>query len=318
MKGKQRDDELLMALYEYRGLTVKQIKEVFYSDSTCYVYRRMHLLKKQGLVESQPIIGERGKKVGAFYYLTEKGLDRLEQQGLIERTRRARENKPSGRRLPYIVSRNELYTQLSPYGWKFVDGRDYKAQYQMNRGAMLKGGLIRSDGKEYAVYILEKNTREKTIKRMVNEINNSRLTNLFIFCHSQDVYNRIKQEDIRQMEVNLLPFQRGIKLLRRFHSEEEWLKLFRRYGEVIPVQNKFLFGKYLIRTSDGRELYLCNCLLNDVQALNWLLRYTYERYRQDGRGVLLLKWEGQDIGMERQRGYEHVEIVELTRDELMM
>src|SRR5437016_3622720 len=96
----ERDLKILYDVYRYRTLTTGQVQNIYFSESTNrnYLYVRMHQLKKEKLIVSKPLIGNKGQKVTSCYFITEEGIALLERHGFLEGTSviRAKDNRVDG------------------------------------------------------------------------------------------------------------------------------------------------------------------------------------------------------------------------------
>ncbi|AYB41754.1 hypothetical protein D5F52_26740 (plasmid) [Brevibacillus laterosporus] len=318
----QRDLEILFGLHKMRTLTIKQIHDTYFSNNgKGYTYLRLHQLKMAGLVECWPLVNEEGRKNGACYCNTDKGINILIERGLIDSTgskrntiiRKSSKNRPSKRIRKSIIEHNGIFLALENVGWEYIEQRDYKRIRGLNRGSVIKGGIKSIDGKEYALYILEKTPREFTLEKIIFELKNSSLKNIIILMKGKRYYNQIvNDKQIINEELNILPFRIGVKILKRFPSEASIVKLFTSLGEVSIVRNRHMFGKYVVTTRTGEQKYICNYLLGDEMAIRFLKKYTWDRYELDGKKVVLFIWDNQFL--ELGKGYEHVEIVQIPFD----
>lgn len=284
----ERDIRLLLDLFQYESLKVQQIRELYFPDTKRYVYRRLELLKKDGYVKSRPMV-VKGKKVAASYYVTDKAIRLLEELRLIEKRRRSWANKPVGGRLPYVLNRNEMVTKLQPYGWTFINSRDFKTQNNLNRGALLTGALIREDGKEYVLYILENQIREGTLQKVIAETKTLGDRNILLLCKGADIYERVQNETLNAKEICILPFHIAIPILQWLRSKDILVRELQRFGEVTIEHNRFHFGDVMVQ-GELEKYYVANCLMGDKMTLHYLKRYSYDVYQRNGVKVLLLHW----------------------------
>ncbi|WP_206514658.1 replication-relaxation family protein [Brevibacillus marinus] len=309
----ERDIQLLQDLYQYQVLNIKQIRKLHFSNSEKYVYKRLFQLKREGFVKSRPLVSG-GQKVGAGYFITEKGLRILEEQGLSNK-RRARDITPSSKRIPSVIERNELYTQLLPFGWTLINSRDYKKANAINRGALVSGALVRQDGKEYVLYILENNIREQTFHKVCREIKMFRDRNVLILCKGQVVYEKLwESEDLYAKELNILPFHLGMPIMQWLNSNDVLYQMLQRFGVVTQEYNRFHFGDLMVRGDSG-AYFVANCLMGDKMALHFLKRYSYDVYQRNGVKVLLLHWDVNQFHFPFDQ-YPHVQSVPFYLDDL--
>jgi hypothetical protein len=314
----QRDVDILYDLYRYRTLSVDQLKNVHFREKPSYIYRKLSLLKQEGFVDSYRLIALKNNKRGGCYYVTEKAIDLLEEYELIDQKRRARDNKVQGPALPHIIEVNELYVQLTHYGWQFNPSREVKAKFGMNRSAVIKGSLVNRDGKEFVIYLLEENSREDMIEQIAREIQAHDLKHVFLFCKGKESYFGIKRriERIIAGTINALPYPFVLRVLKSLNGEQSFQQLFSRYGETQPIQTKHPFTGFIIYHK-GEQKYIVNYLLGDQVSKYFLKKYAYDRYEMDGRNVLLFAWQGQLPELQEEfKAYPHIEIVTVPLPEI--
>lgn len=315
---------VLFDLYRYRTLTVEQIRNVHFQGKGRYVYLALHRMKRNGLVDSTCRVRKDGKKIAACYYIAEKGIHHLCEQGLIDKPRRAYDNKPVGRKINYLIETNDIYVQLHSKGYEMIDSRDWKARFKMDRNALVKAGLKTADGKEYGVYIFGKDVDEdKTIQRFKNEIgNNSQTGRFLIFIRGINAFEKLHRQlsevEFSYMEINLISYSFGIKVLKEHNTENKLVNIFTKYGSVkINDHSNTItsqFADYIL-TVDEKEYYICNYLLRNEVARHYLHNYTYDRYQRDGRKVIVFTWERTEKELnsieDEFKQYPHIKVISL-------
>ena len=308
----ERDTNLLFDLYKYRTLSIEQISNVHFNGKVGYTYRRLYLLKKEGFVHSYPLVRLKNDRRAGCYYITEKGIDILEELEMIDQARRARDNKVSGPALPHIIEINELFAQLSPSGWEFRPSREVKAAYGMNRSSLVNGSLVDKSNKEYMVYLLQESSREDTIEQITREIQTHDFEHVLILCKGKESYFDMKQALQRVLiagTVNILLFPFALKVLKALNGEKAYQQLFMKYGPIYPVHTKHDFTRSIIH-HQGEDKYLVNYLLGDQVSMYFLKKYTYDRYQMDRRRVMLFAWKGQMLELQEEfNAYPHIELV---------
>ncbi|MES1045606.1 replication-relaxation family protein [Bacillus sp. Gen3] len=285
---------LLFDLYRYRTLTVEQIRQIYFKERENTVYVALHRLKNKGWIDSTCRVNGKGKKVAACYYITEKGLTELIREGKVKNPRRAYDNKPEGKKIPYLIDINDLYTDLCHIGFEMIDAREWKEKYHMNRNSLVKAGLRTPDSKEYGVYLFESDVSEQvTLPRFKREISDNGQSNRFIiFFKGMQAYTKFKKqlssEELTKGEMCLLPYKFGRRLLGDFPTQVQFVNLFTKYGQVKinDFSNTITngFSEYILMKK-GEEAYICNYLLGNEVALYYLSKYTYDRFQRDGRKV---------------------------------
>lgn len=292
---------ILFDLYRYRTLTVQQLKKVHFKGKESSVYVILHRMKKEGLVEAITRSKDGGKRLMACYFITGRGITRLREAGLVKKARRAVDNKPDERKIPYLVDTNELYVQLHEKGYELIDAREWKSRFEMDRNAMVKSGLKAPDGREYAVYIFETDVdEERTVKRFKQELKNNIQTGRFLVLFKGiRAYNKLKKnlkaKELSYIELNLLPYGFGLKKLHSFPTQSQFVNLFTKYGSVrdneLANSSTSHFSDYILTTTSGEEFYICNYLLCNEIARYYLNHYNNDHFRSDGRKVKVFCWK---------------------------
>jgi hypothetical protein len=314
----ERDLNILFDLLRYRTLTTNQINNLYFEgkEKRDYLYRKMYLLKKEGLLESRPLIGERGRKKTACYVITNRGIGVLEEEGKIKGQRlSAKDNRVEGSQLYYIVETNELYAQLRLYGWEMQDSREIKRRYQMNRSNLIQGALVNPDKMVLGFYILQSNPDEETVIKIIKEIENARIQQFIIFCKAKEGYDKVQRKLNRKKGIigpiiYVIPYEFGINILKQFVTEQDYVNLYNKYGSITSVNHKNLFARYIVH-HQGEEKYVANYLLGDQNMLYFLKLYGPDRYQSENRKVLLFAWGGQIEEMEKEfKQYSHIQVIE--------
>jgi hypothetical protein len=318
----ERDINILYDLYQYRTLTVKQINKIYFAnrEKLDYVYTRLHQFKKENLIETKPLIGEGGRKVASCYFLTDRGITFLEERGMMVPTSlRARDLWVDGKHLPYIVDTNELYAELTPK-WKFLDSREVKRKYRMNRANLIQGSIQNEEGNEFGLYLLQSDPEKETVQKIIKEIANERLKRILILCKGHKGYITMKDmlKDVERSlvldQLCILPYGKSAEILKKYPNDWDYFSLFNHFGSVYPVQSKYSFSRYIIHRN-GEEKFVANFLLGDQMMLYFLKRYNHERYQAEKKKVLLFVWNGQVREIEEEfHAYPHIEIFPITID----
>jgi len=309
------DIAILKDLYDYRVLTHQQIKKVHFPNSS-YSHKKIHLLREAGYLKTKPFL-VKGQKRGAMYFISDDGINALLEEGVIDHPRKAQDNRPENRQLPLLVEIHKLYEELTLYGWKFIESRDIKRHYQMNRNAYIMGGLRSKDGRMYGVYLLEESPHDSTFRTIMTEIKNSVLDRVFIFSKGQDAFERMKEElaDPIAQEVNVCSWKFTPDTLKFLRDDSNYQRLFGHFGEVKTIPNKNNFGDYVL-TVNGEEKYVMNYLMGDMSAKYFLGRYARERAGIEKRKVMVFAWSYQiDTELKPEfEGNPWVEFVPLTKE----
>lgn len=316
----ERDFEILLDLYHHRILTTQQIKK-YYFKSNAYAYRRMYLLKKDGLIEGSSWVRWGGKSMST-YQITDRGIYLLQREGKIENNiRRARDNMLNETQLNYVIDVNEVYLQLKPYGWSMLDSREVKRKYEMNRANLVQGILKDSMGKGYGIYVVENEPHEITVKRILTEIRDSDITDYIVFCKGKSSYNTIKQQ-VSEMGVVVggslcvLPYNNGIRILKALRSDAHIENLYRQYGEVKLIPNFGSIRHMIIH--NGEPKLITQLLTGDLMIRDELYYYNRDRYAASKKKIVVLAWRDQQAEfLERFSHYPHIEFIWLLRQDVL-
>ncbi|MFT9486630.1 MAG: replication-relaxation family protein [Tepidibacillus sp.] len=229
------DLKILSDLYKYRTLSLQQLKKLYFTNSDHYVYRKLSILYKNGLVDRERIIDiNTGRKNGSSYYITQKGIDLLNDHQLLEHNQPYSPRKAKNIRLqPYVLALNELYVQLDLWKWK--DGREVKREFGFNNNAQVGGALIDPQGNTRFVYLIGRERKSKSInpdreKRYIevqskriqminNEIQVHNLKNVIILIRNPELY-KVFYDLYSQTpyECWLFPYKTGINILKSYES----------------------------------------------------------------------------------------------------
>jgi hypothetical protein len=311
----KKHKEILETIFKYRVLTTKQIHQLFYPSSKINtVHTRMHLFKKKGYITTKPIIGEKGRKITSAYFLTDKGLSVLQENGVLTEGVKSHHLELNGYHLVHTVDAIEVFVQLKHFGWSFKDSREVKKNHGMNRGNLIHGSLISPDGEEIGLHIFKEKPIEKTIARFIIELEtNNTLEQTLVLVHNKEIYQRIRAAFIEKgvtrsgKPLGLMPYKFGIQALKEIGATTGFLNRIKSFGEVTPLQSGFLFSKYIIK-HNGEEKLVANFLLGDQTLLYYLSQYNQDRYLMKQQKVLLFAWEGQREELETYfKYYPHIE-----------
>jgi len=333
-KKKVNELSILYDIYRLRTLTSEQVRNVHFSHSKQYHYVKLKNLKKEGYLDSGPLIKtETGRKKATCYWVTDQGIDRLRDAGYVESARRAWDNKPKGHRLDDVVSVNDLYSELTPYGYEVIDSREWKERFGINRNSMVRAGLQFPNGDEYAVYMFfSKEIQNKTVETLMKQVFEYTMTNkVIILAKHTETYEKIKRamkpKYMVRDEINLLPYDFGIELLKKLKSpgdrkvllEKELGITSENQAELTPVTNgkasSFADYQYL---AGGESLYIVDHTYHDAVKLNMIeLNYTHEVYKSLGKNLVVITWKPNEKELrERFEAYPHVAVEGIMTKEL--
>lgn len=317
----ERDLNILKDLYDYRTLTTRQVLANYF-DKPAYCYQRMHLLRKDGLINSRPLVGVFGQKQTSCYFITDKGIRLLLREGMIEEpVRKAKNIAVKGPHLRYVTEVNEIYLQLRDHGWLMMSGREVKRKYRLNRSSLIQGMIIDKDKECYGVYLVSDNPVEQTVSKIVTEIGNSRIPSHIVFCKGKNGYEMIRERADRMNvfvggSLNILPFSNGVRILKSLRSASCIVNLYGRYGEVSRVNEGRMPYKHVIQHK-GEEKYVTQLLTGDLMTHFSLSKYNHDMYKRERKGILVLAWAAQRKEIEKLfQSYPHIEFEWLEMDVL--
>lgn len=277
-----RDQIILKALYRCKTLTVSQINERYF-ESRWYCYKRLKLLEKAGYVESRALV-EKKRKVGACYYLTKRGAEKLsvrhEQRWLQETWKQ-----------PRLVALSEIFMQAEKAGWKWLNSREAKKKFNLNRNSYLDGVLVFGET-EYFLYYLDKKTGPNSIKAIQAEIKNQSRFGLvrYIILHRSEGLPDLFENTCGARELLVMPHDVGLILIKAFSKIKDLLQ--KTLGGSLVECNRF-FARYLVELK-GREYYVAPLISYDLVMEHYLKEYTLEEASRDGRGVFAFILENQE------------------------
>lgn len=216
---------VLFEIYRMKVLSIEQLNKVCF-ENKMYGLKYLKKTESDGYIAGKILMKGR-KRLAKVYYCTEKGMDYLEECGMIRKygeeikikteekgkmykvmTEQGRyiplrvdvnTNIPTREQMSMVYHTNNLYAALMPFGIHYYDSREWKIMHSMNRNTMVRGGLKMRDGRLYAVYaffsseeLSNANLKESMIKRLVNEIKeNSSVRNYVLFCYSPQIYEQL-------------------------------------------------------------------------------------------------------------------------------
>lgn len=338
-KVSQLDLEILYGLYKFRALSTDHIKRR-YQLTDRYTYRKIEILRNTGWIISEPISGytRKQRRQGSYHRISETGIDCLRKQGYsVER--KATTLRVRKRMLPFLLHAYDVFISLEPFGWQFIESRDTKHRFNMNRNERLQGILISPNGEQYVFYSLLETTNEKTLALMGSEIsshnNNIREKegvkdkykfpmNYIIFANGKESlldcveYFKRNQDIVSStQQISIVPPGFAKNYYRLFYDKEEEMNfILQTIGAedvtsvVYPTLRKYFKGLDTIVEHDGEEKYLVSLLDNNLKTIIDVSRYRKEFYQDDRRKVLLVvPTVIEEIAQEAFELYHHIEII---------
>lgn len=310
------DIAILHDLYRYRMLTTRHILKKHFNGRS-YGYRKIYILKNSGYITSFPLINK-GRKETSCYRITDRGINLLQEKGIVTENIRAADLQVSKERLTYLNDINTIMVDLTSYGWEMKDSRETKQIYNLDRRSLIQGLLISPDGMEYGLYLIAGEAEEKTIVRALNEIDQPVIPNHIIFVKSMQSYNNFikirEQNNIINQSIHLLTYSDySLNVLKRLPTEKHFVNFFTKYFSFVQKSTNPNFD-YVVE-HEGEEKYLVNLMTNDLMRLFRVKKiYTIDRYRQDGRKVILVSPLAEQLKADFKH-YPHIDVISLPLPE---
>lgn len=287
----EHDVELMQDIAKCRTLTIQQLRRLHFSNSQYYVYRRIGMLRNYGLIETKPLMGSHGKE-GVCVFVTPKGAAEIGLNPSIAR------HNTATHMYRWRADISEIYTQLKPLGWDWIDSRTVKEEYGYNISSLFVGALIRPDGERYLTYVLTPPPLHETVNKIKSEIEANMLIstgirNVAIFTANPGQL-QFENSPLGTKSLLLLKYPEDIATIGEHLSNTD--ALIKRLEPLLGPSTDDIsytrihepFADLLIRQG-GREHHLVELLTHDQAKIYHLARYSYEHAMQNGkRGVIIL------------------------------
>lgn len=307
----ERDLNILKDLYNFRALTTEQIKRKYFPDTDHYVNKILYKLRKESFIISSTLRGSRDKRKGVSYHrLTETGLECLARHGVsVEGYAQNLYLKPA--QLNYVLSANDIMTDLTQSGWEALDSRGIKRRFNLDDRMNIHGLLIDPEGKQYGYYVLEEGITRANLGKMVAEIRDSYavVKNFIIFTKGSRSYNqfinfamnpplkRVENQYITQHplytghELKVINFNIGRQLYKTYPTQEQWLDALSAYYGFEVIKDRQSDKRQSFNTIiryKGEEMYFVDLTDTDLTKIRAINTYTEHHYKQeDNRKILV-------------------------------
>lgn len=330
---------LFHEIYRMRGLTVNQLSEVMF-NTKAYAYKYLQRLKEDGWLH------EKTAKMGKYkrtkvYFCSDKAIETLEKENLIEKVLKAKDNTPPTNKLWYYILTNEVYAELTPIGIQVYDSREWKRKNGMDNNSLVRAGMQMVDGKEYGLYLFFSpdlisgaGLSDSMLKKFKSEIKKFPQTSRFaVLCYDSSIYEKVVKavdgdpKTLAHEELQIIPMGMngfGYNLLKISRSQLERKNdleniLNARLNENHPALegNKQNFTRYVAEYEE-HETYVVDFLSMNRPVLHHLsTHYYHEIYKKDGRQVDLVCWKPNEKELaNRFKQYPHVNIVPIPIQDL--
>ncbi|MFS0783507.1 MarR family transcriptional regulator [Bacillus sp. 1P06AnD] len=332
-------NDVLYEIYRMRGLTIGQLCEVIF-HSKHYAYKFLKRLKdKEYLTDWMDMNGK--KRAAKIYMCTDKAIYALRKAGYIDNGIEARYNAPLREKMKYTVLTNEVYAAMMPYGIHMLDSREWKRIYEMDRNALVRGGLRMADGRELALYLFFSENQlsgakltAALLKKFQHEILKFAQSNrIAVICYDEKIYKTVVDEITKHpnlmvfKELLIIPFGKddfGYHLLHLTRSNverrsdlEEILNARLYDNHPSLAGNKQNFAGY-VADYGSHETYIVDFLSMNYPVLHHLMtHYHHENFVKNGREVQIVCWKASEKELERKFArYPHVKVISVSLREI--
>jgi hypothetical protein len=295
-----RDVEVLTDLYQMRESTKERLVEKHFAGRESYGRKRLEVMKREWMlaVKRVGILGQKGAV--AYCLITEKGIRLLVERGMIpEKDARARDLKLTEKQRAYIMDANEIHFRLNMPKLTFLNSRQIKRQYQLNRGNLVAGAFSTGE-KNHFLYVLQEEVKLDTLKRMAKELGEvkQRMGGYLVYARSAEAKNALerileKQEIVTGgLPIHVLPLnERGFEITRRLIIGKGLAQLLEPHGKLIIKPSDYGF-EYGMKYRDGTNKYVLEYLTGDRMVIDRSFRmYKGVKSNGESQGVLLFCWE---------------------------
>lgn len=295
-----RDGEVLTDLYHMRESSKERLVEKHFAGRESYGKKRLEVMKREWLlaVKRMGIPGQKGAV--AYCMITEKGIRLLVERGIIpEKDARARDLKLTEKQRAYIMDANEIHFKLNLPQLTFLNSRQIKRKFQLNRGNLVAGAFSMGD-KDHFLYVLQEEVKEHTLRRIAKELGEVKpgMGGYLVYAKSAEAKEALectleKLEIVTGgLPIHVLPInERGFEITRRLIFGKELPSLVESYGKLVIKPSDYGF-EYGMKCRDGTNKYVLEYLTGDRMVMDRSLRM-YKGVKSNGKsqGVLLFCWE---------------------------
>mgnify|MGYP000987239286 CR=1 FL=1 len=307
----ERDLNILLDLYNFRALTTEQIKRKYFQESEHYVNKVLYKLRKERFINSNTLKGSRDKKKGISYHrLTEKGMECLARHGVaVEGFIQNLYVKPA--KLHYVLSANDVMTDLTQSGWQALDSRGIKKRFNLDDRMNILGLLVDPEGKRYGYYVMEEGITRANLGKMVAEIRDSYavVKNFIIFTKGARSYSqfinfafnpplkRIENQYVAQLplytgyDLKVVNFNIGRQRYKLYPTEKKWLNALATYYNFEVISDKPSEGRQSFETIiryKGEEMYFVDLTDTDITKIRAINSYTEHHYNEENKRKILV------------------------------
>ena len=330
--------KIMQAMYTYYGLSTKAVTRYFTFDSSKTYTMISRYLRPNNLITTKPQLGRHGNKLTSVYFLTQKGIDYLLENGYAKYYRRANNNTVQVKDLAKLNALNDLYFTLDN-SWNGVPARDYKvsgteimlgSEKVKGKGARLHNNSYvdsvfynnETNTAYFAYYMFEhnKNHINKIIKELIRHQDN--VDKVIMICQKPETLELVQEKINRKLSSREL-------FLLRLHVISSDMARFTLNSVLTPssLQNmvkKFhpdwqgsktheqTFAKLLLE-KEGDRCYVSEFLSRDLALIKEMRRYTREKYEFHKKPVLLLSWyRDLEYLSDKLSDYRHIRIAPVS------
>lgn len=325
----ERDIEILEMLFQYRALLPEQLAN-YYGISVEVMRKRMNKLCKIELVKKVQLKRYRvnQSRQGVVYFITILGIRILRENetSVAKFNEKVNQFTPSNLRveanhLPFILNANDMGLELQNYDWEYIDSREAKELYSLNRQLLLHGLFRDVKGREMWYYGYQDNLLEKTVRMVASELEvTSVIQNVLITTKGEkatrllhELSNPVNFTDKKiyttsnVMSLKILDLEFAKLYFSCFTDDESVFEFVSTiYPRWINFKKDWVSRKampFLNTVADLHEydenrqlkgtqqVYVVNMLDVDLVKIKEIQRYTEEERQREGLNVLLLVTE---------------------------
>lgn len=294
----ERDVRILHDIYNHRAMTTSQLASR-HNYSMRHMYRLMRGFRSDKFIFTGSVRGytTNRSRQADYHRISKKGIRFLNDNG-IKTELKPEDLRISSNYLPYALSLNDLSIQLSPHGWEVTDSREVKRLHDLGYNERIDGMLTSPLGNKSYIYIFISPYSPMNLRQVKGEVErNSNFQNILMLAKSGRAFEQIINEFnsfsyvVQYQSFRVLPFDYGCRYLPVFDSDsnEVLYDYLSSYGvDVLLTEERQQSGLSVIVEHEGKQKYLVNMLDNDLTHLHSIMNYRHDRYKRDGRKVLLV------------------------------
>lgn len=307
----ERDVTMLMEIYQLQAIRARDLVSIHFKTER-HGLERLQELCGRGYLERTFTVKDTGQRNQSVYNIADKGIEVLFRLGKISQERRARDLKLPSLEMLLRIEVSKVAITLEKAGWKILGSRDAKTQLSLPSMSPMQCLFTTPEGKPYQVYVLNKNSLEQTLVKIISELKDNRHGSIVLYKAEfptdetpayQDIVKYITEQNVSALELCLIPLATfvdsegkyqnfAVNALQYGGDEKAERYLRNNYDGFKYTDNRYGFGNMTVERGD-REYLVCNYLWRDRTALGLLAKHFKEdEYRNTGKGAIVLTWNG--------------------------